>query len=85
MEFYLTLFYIVASLLAIIIIVKTVLFFSGGRRHKLTSWLYFNKYSIYNSRTHEIAKRKHLQNTLSIIIFIFFIVSIILLLMSRFA
>lgn len=85
MEFYLTSFYIIVALLFIIIIVKTIMFFSGGRRHKLTSWLYFTKYSIYNSRTPEIAKKKNFQNTLSIIIFIFFIFAIILLLMSHFA
>jgi hypothetical protein len=85
MEFYLIFFYIISLLIAIIVVVKTILFLSGGGRHKLTSWLYFNKYSIYNSRSQDIVKRKILQNRLSIIILIFFIVDLILLLMSRLA
>jgi hypothetical protein len=85
MEFYLIFFYIVAALLILLVIIKTILFLSGGRRHKITSWIYFTKYSIYNSRSQEIIKKKILQNKLSIVIFILFIVDLILLLMSRLA
>jgi len=85
MEFYYTLFYINTSLLIVLIILKTWLFFSRSHYHQMRDWLYFSKYNIYNSHSNKTVKAKQTQNTLSFIVLIFFIVDLSLLLMAHFA
>jgi hypothetical protein len=79
MQFYFDIFLAVAALIALLVIIKTVSFFSGDYSASFADWLYFSKYSIYGSRDELIVKAKKRQNSLSVTIMILGILALALL------
>jgi hypothetical protein len=79
MQFYFDLFLAAAALITLLVIVKTIAFFSGDYSASFADWLYFSKYSIYGSRDEIIVKAKRRQNSLSIFIMILMILALVFL------
>lgn len=61
------------SVLLILIVIKTILFFKSTRKRALRRWFYFNKIEIIDTGSNRTTKLRELQNRLSITLLILFI------------
>lgn len=69
--------YILSGLVLILIIWKTVLFFSSTSARTFFNWVHFSDYAIYNSRSEKSKKSKLLQNKLTFIILAVVLIEIV--------
>ena len=63
---------------AIVIIIKTVHFIARFRGKKIYRWLYFDKDSVFRSKSAESVRQKKLQNTFSLVLLALFFLLMIL-------
>ena len=63
-----TAIYILSGLVLILIVWKTVLFFSSTSARSFYNWVYFSDYAIYNSRSEKSKRSKLFQNKLTFLI-----------------
>ncbi len=66
-------FFISLFLLLLVLItgVKVFILFKASRRKNLRRWIYYNQFEIVNAPSERARRLRKLQNTLSIILFIF--------------
>lgn len=74
-NFFTTLLATLLGIFAVLLTIKTVLFFKATRRRNLTNWLYFNYYDIINTSGDDRKKAKKVQNALTISIAVYTLVS----------
>ena len=55
----------ITAILALLIILKTYLFFSATSNRRFENWFFFSHYALYNSRSEKSRKMKQLQNRLT--------------------
>ena len=67
------LLYTVTAALFIAILIKTTYFFKSTSERTVWKWIYFNKGSLYGSRTRQKLRLKKMQNLLSIILLVLFL------------
>ena len=73
---------IIALILAIIIVAKTIHFFVCTNRKKLKYWLYFTRSSIVNSSSEQSRKTKQVQNVFSVIVLCLVVLQLIVLMID---
>ncbi len=66
-------FFISLFLLLLVLLtgVKVFILFKASRRKNLRRWIYYNQFEIVNAPSERARRLRKLQNTLSIILFIF--------------
>ncbi|HVX52014.1 MAG TPA: hypothetical protein VHB48_17780 [Chitinophagaceae bacterium] len=65
------------TLLAVIILLKTILWVKASRRRSFGSWFYFTKYDIMNASNQASKKLKRRQNAWTVVLLVYFIASLI--------
>jgi hypothetical protein len=85
MNLYYTLFYFNSSLMAAIIIIKTILFFSRSHFRSFADWFWFDRYNIFGSRTYRVIRAKRTQNVLSFILIVLAVLDLLFLLLMHLA
>jgi len=78
-----TTIYILSGLVLILIVYKTVLFFSSTSTRTFYNWVHFSDYTIYNSRNEKSKKSKQLQNKLTLTIAALILIEILVALLLR--
>lgn len=77
---YLNFLYTVTAALFIAIFIKTTYFFKSTSERTVWKWIYFNKGSLYGSRTRQKLRLKKMQNLLSIILLVLFLSDVLIVL-----
>ena len=83
MEIYTTLLNTNTIILLVVIVIKTILFYSKRPYHKLSSWILFNRYQLANSHSDQSLKSKKFQNFLSIITLLLCILELTFLILTH--
>ena len=77
---YLNFLYSLTAAFFVIVIFKTFYFFRSTSERSVGRWIYFNKVSLYGSRSLKKLRLKKMQNLLSIIILVLFVSDMLLVL-----
>jgi len=74
---------IVLILAGLILIIKSIHFYTSINRKKLKYWFYFDRLNIANSRNEQSRRAKNIQNVFSILLAVFLFVTLVMALMNR--
>ena len=77
---YLNFLYSLTAAFFIAVLIKTMYFFRSTSERSVGKWIYFNRGSLYGSRTLQKLRLKKMQNLLSIIILVLFLSDMLLVL-----